>query len=44
MEAGMQINGGSGRSRTYGVSNVTELQSATIATMHTDPYNLLLDS
>ena len=36
------MNGGPGRSRTYGVSNVTDLQSAAIATMLTDPYKLCL--
>lgn len=36
-------DGRSGRSRTYDVSNVGLLQSLAIATMHTDPYNLLLD-
>ena len=34
-------NGGKGRSRTCGVSNVTDLQSAAIATMLTFPFCML---
>lgn len=32
------IHGGPGRSRTYGVSYVPDLQSGVLATGHTDPY------
>ena len=32
------LRGGSGWTRTNGVSNVTNLQSAAVAAMHTDPY------
>lgn len=34
----MEAYGGSGWNRTNGVSNVTVLQTAAIATMRTDPY------
>ena len=33
-----KIFGGSGWTRTNGVSKVTDLQSAAVAAMHTDPY------
>ena len=36
--------GGPGRSRTYGVSYVMDLQSTAIATMHTDPYGRVNNS